>query len=265
MRKLTFLIYCLISIALVGCPQESPKEDSAVNDPPANNNAPVKPSAEAIDADLETETQPEAEKTETKPVEPEAVAIFNGQDLSGWLGFAGDPYQVAAMTPEELATAQTKADEEMNKHWSVQDGLLFFDGKGHSIYTNKEYKDFILYVDWKIQANGDSGIYLKGFPQVQIWDPAQWPEGSGGLYNNKKGPAKPLVCADNPIGQWNTFKIEMVDNVVTVHLNDKLVVDKQPLENYFKRGEPIPETGRIELQCHGHPLYFKNIKVIELN
>ena len=192
------------------------------------------------------------------------VALFNGRDLTGWKGLVGDPRSRATMTPEQLAEAQKKADEGIRAHWQVADGALVFDGKGRSLCTGKDYADFELYVDWKILPGGDSGIYLRGSPQVQIWDPAQRPEGSGGLFNNKKHPAKPLVCADNPLGQWNTFHIKMVGQRVSVWLNDTLVVDNTVMENYFERDKPIYPTGQIELQNHGNTLYFKNIYLREI-
>ncbi len=192
------------------------------------------------------------------------VALFNGKDLTGWKGLVANPPKRAAMTPGALAEAQKKADESMRQHWQVADGALVFDGKGKSLCTAKDYGDFEMYVDWKIKERGDSGIYLRGTPQVQIWDPAQRPEGSGGLFNNKKNPSKPLVCADNPIGEWNTFRIKMIGEKVTVWLNDKLVVDNVVLENYWERDKPIYPTEQIELQNHGNTLYFKNIYIREI-
>jgi len=122
--------------------------------------------------------------------------------------------------------------------------VLVFDGKGQSLCTAKDYGNFELYVDWKIKDKGDSGIYLRGTPQVQIWDPAISSDvGSGGLYNNEKNPSKPLVKADNPVGEWNTFYIKMVGERVTIMLNDKVVVDDVVLENYWEREKPIYETG----------------------
>jgi hypothetical protein len=168
------------------------------------------------------------------------------------------------MTPEKLAEAQKKADQQMREHWNVVDGALVFDGKGKSLCTAKDYGDFELLVDWKILPKGDSGIYLRGSPQVQIWDPNQRPEGSGGLFNNKKHPAKPLKCADKPIGQWNTFRIKMTGEKVTVWLNGELVVDNVVMENYWERDKPIYPTGQIELQNHGNTLYFKNIYLREI-
>jgi len=99
---------------------------------------------------------------------------------------------------------------------------------------------------------------------VQIWDLNRRKEGSGGLFNNKKNPSKPLVCADNPIGEWNTFYIKMVGERVTVKLNGKLVVDNVVMENYWERSKPIYPTGQIELQHHGSKLWFKNIYIKEL-
>jgi len=198
------------------------------------------------------------------------VALFDGKDLSGWKGLAGEggsPVSRAKMTPEQLAEARKKADERMRAHWHVVDGALEFDGGGDNLCTAKDYGDFELYVDWKILPKGDSGIYLRGAPQVQIWDPGDQPAhgvGSGGLYNNEKNPKDPLVKADKPIGQWNTFYIKMVGDRVTVKLNDTLVVDNVVLENYWERDKPIYPTGQIELQNHGNTLWFKNVYLKEL-
>jgi hypothetical protein len=196
------------------------------------------------------------------------TALFNGKDLTNWKGLlAGpldNPIKRAAASKEELAKAQAVADNSMNAHWKVVDGALVFDGKGLSLATVKDYGDFELLVDWKILAKGDSGVYLRGSPQVQIWDPVLFNTGSGGLYNNKKNPSKPEIVADKPIGEWNTFRIKMVGDKVTVYLNDKLVTDNVTLENYWDEKSPIFPTGQIELQNHGNTLYFKNIYIKEL-
>lgn len=193
-------------------------------------------------------------------------ALFNGKDLAGWKGLVKTPKERAKMSPQELATAQKAADENMRQHWSVDNGVLIFDGnnKGGPLCTDKDYGDFEMLVDWKIKEKGDSGIYLRGSPQVQIWDIELFNTGSGGLYNNKENPSKPLKTADKPIGEWNTFKIKMVGEKVTVHLNDELVVDNVTLENFWEREKPIYPTGQIELQNHGNTLYFKNIYIREI-
>ncbi len=193
--------------------------------------------------------------------------LFDGESLNGWKGLAGEggsPESRAKMSAEELTQAQAVADEDMRAHWRVENNTLCFDGKGHSLCTIRDYDDFEMLVDWKIESLGDSGIYLRGAPQVQIWDTAKWPEGSGGLYNNQNNPKNPLVCADNPIGQWNRFRITMVGEKVTVYLNDKLVVDNTVLENYWDRNKPIYPSGQIELQSHGSNLWFKNVFIREI-
>ena len=191
---------------------------------------------------------------------PQARPLFNGTDLSGWQGLVGNPISRAKMTPEELATAQATADASMREHWTVEDGVIVFDGKGDNLVTVDDFGDFELWVDWKIEPRGDSGIYLRGSPQVQIWDDKI---GSGGLYNNQRGRSKPLVVADHPVGEWNTFHIVMDGELVTVRLNDELVVDAVRLENYWDRSIPIFPRGPIELQNHGNTLYFRNIWIRE--
>jgi HEAT repeat protein len=192
------------------------------------------------------------------------IPLFNGMDLSGWKGLVADPVKRAKMTPEEMEKARTLADESMHVHWKAADGVLVFDGRGESLCTVKNYEDFELFVDWKIEEGGDSGIYLRGSPQVQIWGPDQSLDGSGGLYNNQKGPSKPLVRADNPVGEWNTFDIKMTGERVTVYLNGALVVDDVVMENYWERDKPIYPSGQIELQAHNTPLYFRNIYIREI-
>lgn len=199
------------------------------------------------------------------------VALFNGKDLAGWKGLPksplDNPIKRAAASVEELAAAQAEANENMREHWNVEEGVLVFDGKGRSLATEKAYGDFELWVDWKIKPAGDSGIYLRGTPQVQIWDPsnsAAGGVGSGGLYNNKNNPSKPTEVADKPVGEWNTFKITMIGDKVTVKLNDVLVVDQVVLENYWDPKQPIFASGQIELQNHGNTLYFKNIYLREI-
>jgi len=192
------------------------------------------------------------------------TALFNGRDLTGWKGLVANPIKRAKMSAEELAELQIEADQVMRDHWRVIDGILCFDGKGQSLCTLKDFGNFELLVDWKIEKDGDSGIYLRGSPQVQIWDPATNPVGSGGLYNNQKNPSKPLRAADNPVGEWNRFRIIMTGPNVTVYLNGQLVVDNVVMENYWERNKPIYASDAIELQAHHSPLYFKNIFIKEL-
>lgn len=195
-------------------------------------------------------------------------SIFNGKDLSGWQGLVENPLARAKMSKAELAEKQREANEKAKESWSVKDGAIYFTGEGANLCTIRPYGDFEMLVDWKITKNGDSGIYLRGSPQVQIWDPTGKEEaakvGSGGLYNNQKNRSTPLTVADNPVGEWNTFRIRMVGDKVTVHLNGILVVDNVVLENYWDRSIPIFPEEAIELQAHGNELAFRNLYVREL-
>ena len=194
--------------------------------------------------------------------------LFNGKDLSGWVAPEGD-----------------------NGHWRVVDGVIDYDARSEApgdknLWTEKEYGDFVLMIDWKIKEthglypvptvlpdgshkqdendkeiitmlpNADSGIYLRGTPkaQVNIWC---WPVGSGEVYGyrmDKKMPPEvragvtPKEKADNPVGEWNTFVITMKDDRLTVELNGKTVLKNAQLPG-------VPERGRLALQHHGG---FKN-------
>src|SRR3954468_20446651 len=202
-------------------------------------------------ADPHSSAADKADRPDNKP--PKGFkALFNGKDLTGWKGVVELP-QRSKLSPEELEQKQKDANEKFLPHWTVRDGVLHYDGKGQSLQTAKDYGNFELYVDWKIEEKGDSGLYLRGQPQVQIWDSDKSPgarnedkgTGSGGLWNNPLPPdvAKsmdnslklkegqkigkiPLKKADKPIGEWNTFHITMVGDDVTVRLNGELVVDK---------------------------------------
>lgn len=192
---------------------------------------------------------------------------FNGKDLTGWKGLVLDPIKRAKLTQEALAKQQAKADEHMRENWSAVEGELRFSGKGANICTAKPYGDFEMYVDWRIGKEGDSGIYLRGTPQVQIWDIARVRDGaqvgSGGLYNNRKNRI-PLQVADHAVGEWNTFYIKMVGERVTVYLNGILVVDNIVMENFWDRKQPIFPVGEIELQAHGELIAFRDIFIKEL-
>ncbi len=206
------------------------------------------------------------------PDEVGFVSIFNGKDLTGWKGLVENPIARAKMTPAKLAKAQEKADEQMRKDWKVEDGCLVFVGTGYdNLCTVKQYGDFEMYVEWMLDPAGpepDAGIYLRGTPQVQIWDTARVnvgaQVGSGGLYNNQQNPSKPTKVADNKLGEWNTFYIKMVGDRVTVDLNGERVVDNVILENYWDRKLPIFPVEQIELQAHGSRCSFRNLYIKEL-
>jgi hypothetical protein len=192
------------------------------------------------------------------------TALFNGKDLAGWRVPAGD-----------------------NGHWKVVDGVIDYDAESGAaekdLWTEKEYGDFTLRLDWRIKetpytnpnvhivkpdgtskldASGkpvlmavpdsDSGVFLRGLSkaQVNIW---AWPVGSGEVYGyrtDEKMPAAvragvtPKKLADRNIGEWNTFEITMKRSRLTVVLNGERVIENAELPG-------VPARGRIALQHHG--------------
>jgi hypothetical protein len=242
--------------------------------------------------------------------------LFNGKDLSGWYGWGTrDPGELWAMTPEQQADYKRKSidgglldakgvdkGDHVNAHWKVENGELVNDGKGLYLTTDKDYGDFELWVEYKALPEGDSGIYLRGIPQVQIWDSTKGDprglgqdKGSGGLWNNSKGaPGKdPSKLMDKPFGEWNQFKITMIGERVTIVFNGETVVDNAVLENFFankkagylaygkadpKAREPKPDAkmpngwmkdpafpkGPIQLQTHGSEIRWRNVFIREI-
>jgi hypothetical protein len=205
------------------------------------------------------------------------TALFNGRDLSGWQGIQRDldPRKLAAMSADERARMTAAWTDDAKKHWHVENGELVNDGEGSYLATDKEYGDIELLIEYKTVPRADSGIYLRGTPQVQIWDSTNpqaarngADKGSGGLWNNSPGaPGKdPLVLADKPFGQWNSFRILQVGQRTTVYLNGKLVVDHARMENYWDKERKLPlfRTGPIELQTHGGEIRWRSVFVREI-
>jgi hypothetical protein len=200
-------------------------------------------------------------------------AIFNGKDLSGWYGL--NPHSAANLKGEKKEANLKKQRADFAKHWRVENGELINDGTGPYATTEAEFGDIELCVEYKTVPKADSGIYLRGTPQVQIWDwnqefnpknPNRKPHlGSGGLFNNTSGsPGRdPLVFADKPFGEWNQFRIRQIGAHTWVWLNDKLVVDGAVMENFWDRAKPLPARGPIMLQTHGGEIRWRNLFVRE--
>ncbi|MEO6036424.1 MAG: DUF1080 domain-containing protein [Verrucomicrobiota bacterium] len=215
-----------------------------------------------------------AAESQVKKAPKGFTALFNGKDLNGWRG--GDTFdhrKWLAMPEAERAAKKAEWDADMAKHWRAEGDEFVNDGFGKYATTEKDYGDFELLVEYKTVPKADSGIYLRGVPQVQIWDFTEQEKfklgadkGSGGLWNNSEGaPGKdPLVLADKPFGEWNTFRIIMVGSRVSVWLNGKLVVDHALMENYYDRKTAVPAKGPIELQTHGGEIRWRNIFLREI-
>ena len=202
-------------------------------------------------------------------------ALFNGKNLSGWYGWSTkNPEDLWSMSADDQAAYKKKSLEDVNQHWSVQDGILVNDGHGLYLTSEEEFSNFELLIDYKTVPKADSGIYLKAVPQVQIWDYTEEAKfgigadkGYGGLWNNSKG-AKgkdTLVRADNPYGEWNSFRIRQIGSRTWVWMNGKLLVDNAIMENYFDRSRPLFPQGPIQLQTHGGEISWRNVFVREIS
>jgi len=194
------------------------------------------------------------------------ISLFNGKDFTNWKVPQGD-----------------------NGHWKIVDGVIDYDAQSEaqgdkSVWSDKEYKNFTLLVDWRIKetpydnprvpiirgdgthkkdADGkeiritvpdsDSGILLRGQgkSQVNIWC---WPTGSGEVYGYRmdksmpphvRAGVTPKTNADHDIGQWNTFEITVKGDRLWVKLNGKQVIEDAELPG-------LPPQGPIGLQHHGN-------------
>jgi len=209
------------------------------------------------------------------PVPPKGFrALLNGKDLSGWHGW--NPHTSAKLKDEKLAANLKQQRDDFANHWRVENGELVNAGTGPYATTNEEFGDIELHIEYKTVAKADSGIYLRGTPQVQIWDhnqvfdakkPDRKPHlGSGGLFNNTPNtPGRdPLVLADKPFGEWNKFRIRQIGARTWVWLNEKLVVDGNVMENFWDRTKPLPAKGPIMLQTHGGEIRWRNLFVREI-
>lgn len=201
--------------------------------------------------------------------------LFNGRDLSGWHGLGHfDPRKLAEMSESERSEKMAADLEDLHQHWKVVGNEVVNDGHGVYLTSDREYGDIELQLEYKTVAGADSGIYLRGSPQIQIWDTTEaggkWnlgaAKGSGGLWNNSKGaPGKdPLVHADRPFGQWNHVRVVQVGARTSVWLNDRLVVQHAVMENFWDREKPLFARGPIQLQTHGGEIRWRNLRVRDI-
>ncbi len=198
------------------------------------------------------------------------TALFNGHDFEGWHGRPHlDPRKWEAVD----STQRDQWLSDMREHWTAVDGVIVNDGQGVYLTSDKEYGDIELLIDYKTIPRADSGIYLRGTPQVQIWDSTNEEQfkigadkGSGGLWNNSPGAAgkDPAVLADKPFGEWNSFRILQVGARTSVWLNGKQVVDRAIMENFWDRDLPLFAKGVIQLQTHGGEIQWRNLFVREI-
>jgi hypothetical protein len=143
------------------------------------------------------------------------IVLFNGTNLDGW---------------KLTNPGQTNG-------WSVEDGVLINrpvqqEGKRHISYGNlrtvAEFEDFNLKLEVNVPRRGNSGVYLRGIYEVQVsnsYGRGLNSHNMGAIYSR----IKPIVNAEKPTGRWQTMNITLIDRHVTVELNDKIIIDNEPL------------------------------------
>ena len=178
-----------------------------------------------------------------------AASVFNGKDLSGW------------KLPKD------------NTWWRVEDGAIVCQSgpkkKGSNIWTEKQYQDFVVELEFKFDGKGDTGVFLREEKQqVQIGISGSLKRDmTGSMYVAGKGYPKEASEAEGvkgvknllKINEWNSMKVEVKGKDSVVWLNGKKI-----LEFTFEKAK---EKGPIGLQLHGGKdmrADFRNIKITEL-
>ena len=145
----------------------------------------------------------------------EPIQLLNGKDLAGW-----------RLTNPKAANG-----------WSVSNGILANnpaqeEGKPHKNYgnlrTDREFEDFNLTLDVRVPKDGNSGVYLRGVYEIQIFDSYGKPTDShnmGALYSR----ITPSASVEKPAGEWQTLDITLVDRHLTVVLNGTKIIANQPV------------------------------------
>ncbi len=144
------------------------------------------------------------------------VALFNGTDLAGWV----------------------KKEPSVESAWVVEGGVLTNRVPPHApgtpqkrtanLRTEREFEDFNLKLEVNVPAGSNSGVYLRGIYEIQVFDSYGKPLDShnmGALYSR----ITPSVAAEKPAGQWQTLDLTLVDRHLTVVLNGTTIIDNQPI------------------------------------
>jgi hypothetical protein len=221
------------------------------------------------------EASPQQQSTET---ENEWISLFDGESLDGW---------------------HTYGKETAGSAWKAEDGVLYLDASrkedwqtegGGDILTEQEFEDFHLQLEWKISKNGNSGImfYVKEDPEryeypwhtgpeMQILDTEGHPDGK--IYKHRVGDLYDLIAAEEnaakPVGEWNEVEVISKDAQLDFYLNDVHIVStslwdenwQQLIEESKFKDMPdfgAMKRGKIALQDHGDPVWFRNIRIKRL-
>ena len=223
------------------------------------------------------------EKESTAKEADDWIYLFDGSSTAGWRAYNGD-----ALPPQ----------------WVIEDGTLTFDtekrlesewqGGKDIIYAAEEFENFELYLEWKLPAGGNSGVFyhlkenMPGgppaiAPEYQLLDDLQWEEINNAKLEEwqKTGADYAMYPPDleqkivKPAGEWNTTRIIFTPTQVEHWLNGKKIVSFEPWSEDWKARKAAGKwkdaelygsfkKGYIGLQDHDSPLWFKNIKIKKL-
>lgn len=178
-------------------------------------------------------------RTPGKPID-----LFNGKDVSGWL--CQDPHHPMG--------------------WFVKGGILMNEGKqACNIYTKQKFNDFKLDVEFNVDPQSNSGVYLRGRDEIQILDGYNRPmdvHSQGALY----GFIVPSVKADKPAGEWQTFQITLIANHVTVIENGTKIIDNAEVPGLTGGALDANEKGPgpIMLQGDHGKVQFRKVRLTPL-
>ncbi|SOE21736.1 protein of unknown function [Spirosomataceae bacterium TFI 002] len=187
--------------------------------------------------------------------------------------------------------------EPISGKWKVENKAFVFDPNGSSewktndLVTDKEYENFEMVLEWKIEKGGNSGIfygvkedkslrtpYISG-PEIQVLDDENHPDAKKGKNGNRKAGSLydmiPSASKAKPFDNWNKVKIIKKDGILTVFQNGELAVsyatagekwDSMVADSKFKGWEHFGKysKGKIGLQDHGNVVAFRKIKIREL-
>ena len=168
----------------------------------------------------------------------EPIRLFNGHDLDGW---------------------QT-VERNRESRWTVADGVLLNETTGANLRTTREFRDFRLHAEFRIPAESNSGIYLRGRYETQVADDygkEPFIRMVGGIY----GQIAPLVNACRPAGEWNVLDVTLVGYRVTILLNGQTTVDGQLIDGITGGALNADEraAGPILLQGDHGRVSYRNI------